>query len=206
MLLGGGGRLVDVPSACLQESLAIAQQLGDRITEARVLVSMGVLHRYNRDWEQAERCFALALPIARRYGDRHEQADALHSLGVLYAEQNQLVDALDHLQQALELFRRCQSPLWEARTLAHIGHVQARRGDQAAATKARQDAGKIAQRLGIGMPRRPPPGHAGSSDKPALAPRAAGGGDALPDQQWPGGPQFNYRAPEDQRPGRRRAR
>jgi tetratricopeptide (TPR) repeat protein len=187
----------DQATACLHESLAIAQRLGDRITEARVLVSWGVLHRYNRDWERAERCFALALPIARRYGDRHEQADALHSLGVLYAEQNQLVDALDHLQRALDLFRRCQSPLWEAKTLAYIGHVHALRGEQAAATKARQDAGKLAQRLGIRMPRRPPPGQASRSHRPATAPRAAGGGDALPDQQWPGGPRFNNRTIED---------
>lgn len=65
---------------------------------------------------------------AQHIGDPTEQANALTNLGVVHLWLGRREQAVDHLQQALTLFRRADDPIGQARPLAYLGVVEERLG------------------------------------------------------------------------------
>jgi tetratricopeptide (TPR) repeat protein len=112
----------------------------DRYGEARVLLSVAVLHILDGELDEAFQLATRCLPVFEEFDDRHGVADARHCLGMIAFERGRLEEALLELQEAQQTFRRIGSRLWQARVVKSIGVVHAATGNTDAARFALEDA------------------------------------------------------------------
>jgi tetratricopeptide (TPR) repeat protein len=79
--------------AACQRALALYEELGDRIWQAAVLDSLGlVYHRLGR-YAEAGDCYHRALSLYREFGGRHAEADVLHHLGDVHQAKGDVAGA-----------------------------------------------------------------------------------------------------------------
>jgi tetratricopeptide (TPR) repeat protein len=110
----------------LEEALALARKLQDRVKERDVLGNLGlVLAR--RDPPRALKLLQEELELARTSPDSFAQKTALHHLGLFYLSRRDSQEALVFLEEALGLARNAGDRQHEAEVLwlFAIGHVEA---------------------------------------------------------------------------------
>ncbi len=125
--MGRPGEALKYLQAALE--LRPPRSLGRAVT----LATLGVPYRQLGRLEEARRAYKEALPIFRDLGNVREEADCLGNLGRLEATVGQAKAALDHFDQALEIFRGLADPPGMARALEGEAWVLRRRGDLEAA-------------------------------------------------------------------------
>ncbi len=113
MLKANRGEIEDA-IALYQQSLAIAEQIGDVQTKAATLHEMGRLKANTGEIEEAIALYQQSLAIAEQIGDVQTKANTLWWLGHIAEQQGNYNKALDYLQPALEILQRIQSPDAEA--------------------------------------------------------------------------------------------
>ena len=86
-----------------EESLHIAEELGDRAGVARVLHNLGVLAQQQGDYGQARHLYQESLRIAEELGDRAGVATTLHGLGNLAYLQGDHGQARHLYQESLRI-------------------------------------------------------------------------------------------------------
>jgi predicted ATPase/class 3 adenylate cyclase/Tfp pilus assembly protein PilF len=107
--------------APLEESLAIARQLGDPRGIATVLQSLGMTATAQGDLEAAHRFAAEAVETARNRGDKPSLAGALTALAMLYRVQGQPERAAPLYEQVIELAREAGDV--EVQSVGFLNHA-----------------------------------------------------------------------------------
>lgn len=99
----------------------------------RALQGRGEVWMLLGQFERAQEDFVALQRLAQRTGDRRWEIVSLDHLGHSYRRQDRIPQALDNLQQGLDLSRTIEEPVLTARILNHIGfsHYSAERHDQA---------------------------------------------------------------------------
>ncbi|GIJ49323.1 SARP family transcriptional regulator [Virgisporangium aliadipatigenens] len=126
---------------------AVATASGDPLQEAFMLAHLGSAYATlgRRD---AASVLGRALVRSREQGSAFGEALALLGLGELAVAQDRPDEAVEHLDAAGVLWRRCGTPFPEARTLRVLGSAHAARGDVAGARDAWTAARDLFHRLG----------------------------------------------------------
>jgi len=93
-----------------EESLHIAEELGDRAGVARVLHNLGVLAQQQGDYGQARHLYQESLRIAEELGDRAGVASLLHNLGSVLQALGDLAGAKACYERALGIWERALGP------------------------------------------------------------------------------------------------
>ena len=114
-------------AARFREALALAQEAGDRLGEARVLAAQAL------QLPGAQRLESLqaALALWRQLGDELGLAETLFGIGDYYNDEGISALALQSLRAAAELQRRNDDVRGEAKALYLIGGIYSKQGDAA---------------------------------------------------------------------------
>jgi len=127
-------------------ALASARRSGDRVAEAWVLNSLGIVYA-QQGLPEAIACFEQALTIRREAGDQRGEAQAANNLANTYLLLRRF-DALEPFQGALAIQRRLGFRFGEAVALNNLGEAyrQLRRFDES--ISCLQQAGQIFSAVG----------------------------------------------------------
>jgi tetratricopeptide (TPR) repeat protein len=134
--------------ACYERALALSQQTGDRLGEARCLHSLGVLHYDLDEYSLALECHQRALTIRREIGDRRHEAESLNALANVYNSLGQAALALEHYEQSLAIKRAIGDRRGEAIALYNMAVYHRDLGDAGLARRCCEQSLAIAREIG----------------------------------------------------------
>jgi tetratricopeptide (TPR) repeat protein len=95
---------------CYEQSLEMAQELGDRAGVARSLLQLGILHQAQREYPQARQHYEQSLEIERELGDRVGVARCLGQMGLQEEQEGHLERAVAALVAAFVCFQQLGMP------------------------------------------------------------------------------------------------
>ena len=121
--------------------------------KARVLSQVARYRALAGDYEQAIEAAEEALAIADQLGLDELRADALLNISLANAQRGHFVEAIAIARRAIEIALSINSPL-AARGLNNLGAHLARSGDEQEGLRTRQEAIRVAERLGSPLIRR----------------------------------------------------
>jgi tetratricopeptide (TPR) repeat protein len=132
----------------LEESLALATELGDEPGMARATLSLAVIAVSNSDYERAARLNEETIELARAAGERRVLSTAINNLGDLALHRGRYDDAAYWTSEAVALARELRHREGLALALLNFGQacLQLQRQDEAAA--AFEEAFELARDLG----------------------------------------------------------
>lgn len=132
----------------LEESVAIARELGDQRHIARSLINLGTLAREQADYLAARSLFEESLMIARDLRDTRDIARALSSLGLTACELGDFASARPLLEESVAIAREHDDLGVLGVALCNLGVVAQSQGDFAAAQSLYEESLGIERRLG----------------------------------------------------------
>ncbi len=138
----------DIARTQFEESLEIAQRLGNQYIIAARLHALGVLAQKRGQLEEAEQWYRQSLAIKERLGKPQGQATTLHQLGSIAQERGQLEEAEQWYRQSLAIKEHLSDEHGRAGTLHQLGMIAEERGNIAEAVRFFQQAGALFERLG----------------------------------------------------------
>ena len=121
--------------------------------KARVLSQVARYRALAGDYEQAIEAAEEALAIADQLGLDEFRADALLNISLANAQRGHFVEAIAIARRAIEIALSINSPV-AARGLNNLGAHLARSGDEQEGLRTRQEAIRVAERLGSPLIRR----------------------------------------------------
>jgi len=104
-----------------QQSLDIAQEIGDRNGKGRSLCNLGNAYESLEKFQQAIEFLQQALVVQREIGDRNLESNSLGNLGNVYRNLGQYQQAIEFYQQSLEIMREIRDQRGEANLLNNLG-------------------------------------------------------------------------------------
>jgi tetratricopeptide (TPR) repeat protein len=131
-----------------QESLRIAEQLGNLSIKAVYLNNIGMIYRVRGDYENALKHYQEALRIAEQLGNLKGKAAYLNTIGQTYKDRGDYENALKHYQEALRIAEQLGNLSNKATYLNNIGAIYDAREDSENALKSFEDALQIDEQLG----------------------------------------------------------
>lgn len=131
-----------------EDSLALAQELGNELEEAALLNGLGRLHSSLGDKQKALRFYARALSLREKGGDLAGQAWTLNNIGWIHAGLGDKRQALAYYERALPLAQRAGDLSNEAMLLNNLGRVHAELGDTHRAIELLNRALPLKQKVG----------------------------------------------------------
>jgi predicted ATPase/class 3 adenylate cyclase len=132
----------------LQESLAIARQLGDEKRIAAVLQPLGFAELCQGNLEEADHYLAEAVSLARGHGNRRELAAALNMRATLHRMEGDWASAESLYQEVIALARDLGDQDSVAVGMLNLAIAAIGRGDAAQARRLLVDAHAVAKRMG----------------------------------------------------------
>ena len=112
----------------LEEALGLARAMGDELTVARELNSLGVAHLNLGEHDPAESLFAESLALRRRLGETAAVAAVLTNLGLLALDRGMVEAAIEPLEEALAIDRTSGAEASVAYSSAALGTALLRGG------------------------------------------------------------------------------
>ncbi|MEG4069989.1 tetratricopeptide repeat protein, partial [Microcoleus sp. Pol11C2] len=105
------------------QSLPLSRAIGDRRTEAGILLGIGLVYSQLGEKQKALDYYNQSLLFFRAMGHRHGEATTLNNMGGVYSELGEKQKALEYYSQSLPLRRAVGNRSGEATTLNNIGGV-----------------------------------------------------------------------------------
>ena len=131
-----------------QQSLEIAQELGDKSGVSKSLHNLGRLAYLTGDYGEARRLYQQSLEIAQELGDKRGVSKSLHNLGILSQETGNYDEARKLYQQSLEIAQELGDKRGVSRSQHELGMLAQDIGDYKEARKLYQQSLEISQELG----------------------------------------------------------
>ncbi len=140
----------DYPEArrLYEESLRLAEQLGDRAGVAKSLHQLGMLAQAQGDYPEARRLYEQAAETFRDLGALREQAAVLHQLGMLAQAQGDYPEARRLYEESLRLAEQLGDRAGVASTLHQLGILAQAQGDYPEARRLYEQAAETFRDLG----------------------------------------------------------
>ncbi|NET17229.1 MAG: tetratricopeptide repeat protein, partial [Okeania sp. SIO1H6] len=106
-----------------QQSLQIAREIGDLLTEGKALGNLGNVYDSLGEYHKAIEYHQQSLQIAREIGDRSGEGSALGNLGNVYYLLGEYDKAIEYYQQLLQIAREIGDRSGEGSALGNLGNV-----------------------------------------------------------------------------------
>ncbi len=132
----------------LQEVLATAREIGERLGVGAALNYIGSVYRNQGQYARALEFYQQGLTVARVAGESAGVGTALSNIGTVYHNLGQYARALEFFQQGLAIARFVGDRAGEGRALNNIGLVYCSLGQYATALQFYQQANAIARAVG----------------------------------------------------------
>jgi tetratricopeptide (TPR) repeat protein len=114
---------------CDQQALKLAEELSDKLFQAKILGNMGLIHLDQSDFPNALDYFLKALRIGEELNNKDVQSKILGNMGIVYNEEKKLDTALSYYKRALKLAEELGNKHYQANNLGNIGIVYYDKGD-----------------------------------------------------------------------------
>ena len=134
----------------LEESLALARELGDESSVARCLDILGLYAFFANEPQRARELLEESVVLARRSGDNWCLADALGTLGSIYPLQGEAELADSVASEGLAIARRFGDRQGMRMSLFGLALAAARRGELEAARARAEEGLAISREIGDG--------------------------------------------------------
>jgi tetratricopeptide (TPR) repeat protein len=134
--------------ALLEQSLALARELGDQAAEARVLWSLCLLHTFGGEPRAAIPYGEESLVIARRLDLREQMALTLNGLSMAYWPAGQIERAHNALDEAQGLWRELDNLPMLVEALARLTLIHFNLGDYDQALALSDEGSRISRTIG----------------------------------------------------------
>ncbi|HMA35732.1 MAG TPA: tetratricopeptide repeat protein, partial [Chloroflexia bacterium] len=131
-----------------QESLALAQQLGDRHATALALNQAGNVAYLQGDYAQAGACYAESMQLRRALGDRAAIAASLHNLGIVALAQGDHAGAVAALTESLAWQRAGGDARSISLSLTNLAEAAVQTGDYDRARSLYEESLALRQQIG----------------------------------------------------------
>ncbi|HLO48618.1 MAG TPA: tetratricopeptide repeat protein, partial [Kamptonema sp.] len=131
-----------------QESLVIAQEIGDRQGEAYSLNNLGNAYYFLGEYQQAIHFYQQSLEISIKIGDRRGKASSLGNLGNVYNSLREYQQAIHFYQQSLEISQEIGDRRGEAYSLGNLGIAYYFLGQYQQAIQFHQQSLEIKREIG----------------------------------------------------------
>ena len=143
-------RLGNYPKAIdyYNQSLIIAQEIGDRLGESAALCNLGLVHTYLGNYKLAIEYLQKDLAISRELEDTRGIGQTLGNLGLAYDSLGQYERAIDFHQQCLTIAREIGDRQGEGAALGNLGLAYYHLGQYERAIDFQQQHLTIAREIG----------------------------------------------------------
>ena len=131
-----------------QQSLTIAQQIGNRNGEGTVLGNLGNAYYSLGNYHQAIEHYQQSLTIFQQIVARYGEGSALSNLGNAYLRLGDYNQAIDYYQHSLTIFQQIGNRYGEGSALGNLGNAYNRLGDYDQAIEHYQQSLTIFQQIG----------------------------------------------------------
>ena len=131
-----------------EASLPLFRAIGDRIREAQILNSIGIVYSNLGEKQQALKFYNESLPLSRAVGDKSGEAATLNNIGLDYSHLGEKQQALKFYNESLPLSRAVGDKSAEAATLNNIGGVYDDLGEKQLALKFHNEALPLRRAIG----------------------------------------------------------
>jgi len=131
-----------------QQSLEIAQGLGDKNRVSKSLHQLGILSHRTGDYEGARKLYQESLEITQELGDKRGMAASLHQLGMLAQDTGNYAAAQKLYRQSLEIFQQLGDKSGVSMSLIQMGSLALSTGDYESAREFYQQCLEIFRQLG----------------------------------------------------------
>ena len=132
----------------LENALAAARKLGERVLEGETLGNLGVAYLELGELERGSEFAEKALALIRQSPTRRGEGTALGNLGAAFLKRNEAAKAVDVLDQALDLHRRTGNLRGEGRVLGNLVTAHLAQNDLPMALKRYLEARAALERSG----------------------------------------------------------
>ncbi|MFM9952022.1 MAG: tetratricopeptide repeat protein [Saprospiraceae bacterium] len=132
----------------LEQSLAIAQQIGDRSGEGGTLSNISQIYATKGDYEMALRYLEQSLAIAQQIGNRLGEGTTLNNISQIYDAKGDYETALHYLEQSLAIAQQIGDRSGEGAALNNIATTAYGKGDYETALRYLEQSLAILQQIG----------------------------------------------------------
>ncbi|MHA1105331.1 MAG: tetratricopeptide repeat protein [Promethearchaeota archaeon] len=140
--------IYDKAMTCSENSLRIAEKLGNLKGKATFLNNIGMIHNAQGNYPEALKRYKEALQIAEQLGDLAEKAAFLNNIGMIHNAQGNYPEALKRYEEALQIDEQLGDLSGKATRLNNIGMIYDAQGNYPEALKQNEEALKIFEKLG----------------------------------------------------------
>ena len=131
-----------------EQSLEIAERIGDQFTMAKNYHGLGLLAQDSGDDKEAQRRYEQSLEIAERLDDQTGMSSVNHQLGMLAQGRRDYAEAQRRYEQSLEIKERIGDQSGMSKTYHQLGVLAQDRRDYAEAQRRYGQSLEIKERLG----------------------------------------------------------
>jgi predicted ATPase/Tfp pilus assembly protein PilF/tRNA A-37 threonylcarbamoyl transferase component Bud32 len=131
-----------------EEALAVAREVGDRLSEGVTLGNLGSFYRDHGRIPEALAHYEQALAVACDVGNRRHEGIHLAGLASIHYEQGHITEALEHYQQALAVAREVGNCRIEGVALGDLATLHCSQGRIPEALAHYQQALAVAREMG----------------------------------------------------------
>jgi predicted ATPase/DNA-binding SARP family transcriptional activator len=134
----------------VETALALAQSVGDRLTQAAALTALGRIEATIQPGSaRARALYEKSLSLSRELGNDLGVAGTLSKLGVLSVIREEFIEGRAFLEESLALYREIGSKTWTPWPLLILAVAATAQGDAVAAQAFHADSAALHQEVGI---------------------------------------------------------
>jgi len=131
-----------------EESLRIAEELGDKSGIAYSLGQMGIVHYEQGSYAEAQKNYEEVLRLSKELGDKKSISITLHHLGIIHQYQGNYAEAIKKFEQSLKISQELGDKSGIANNLHQLGLIDQEEGNYKEAVKKYEQSLKISEDLG----------------------------------------------------------
>ena len=146
ILLDSGDEINSLP--LFNQSLAIAQEIGDKRREMNVLGALGNYSMAVAPGERAESCFRQARDLAREIGDKQSEMGFQGNIGTMMEWKEEYLEAAEIFTEVLTYMQETNNQETEIQVLRHLTQVCSKQKDDQFIVKYCQLGIKVAKAVG----------------------------------------------------------
>lgn len=117
------GERFKIPFSVFNESVSIAEKLGNPILKADSYISIGSKHLWSGNLDEALKNAKKGLEICEKIGYHHSTAMVLSQMGVIYIQKGELDLAYDCVQKNYSMFKEDLSLYFEACMILNLAEI-----------------------------------------------------------------------------------
>ncbi len=131
-----------------KESLAMANELGDRESQSKTFVNLGILRYQAGDIDRSIEYYDKGLKVLEQTSNHDAVASILNNLALIYRENGDTAIAIEYYNRSIELSRKVKSYSRTATSLVGLADIYNKRGEKKKVVSMLLESKALAKKTG----------------------------------------------------------